>query len=157
MPAAATLFTHLRTPSPGAAGLRGTIPNSLGGLPRLWRLNIVGTSMRCNDTTQQPPPCPVPGWLEQQRHQYYYDRTGLECPVLTFVQPRSDVEQMSKIYRGAPEPEVGLACTDSSIFAYESRPVAFYMLRPAWYRVRLACTSNRAGCEQCNCVLLVMQ
>jgi hypothetical protein len=48
------------------AGLRGPLPDSLGSLTRLWTLDIVGTSMRCGDTTQQPPPCPVPSWLVQQ-------------------------------------------------------------------------------------------
>lgn len=84
------------------------LPDSLGGLAHLWRLNILGTSMRCDNTTQEPPPCPIPGWLLQQQHQYYYDRTGVECPVLTFAQPRDNIDEMSRVYRGAPEPEVGL-------------------------------------------------
>jgi hypothetical protein len=49
-----------------SAGLRGPLPDSLSSLTRLWTLDIVGTSMRCSDTTQQPPPCPVPSWLVQQ-------------------------------------------------------------------------------------------
>lgn len=73
---------------------------------RLWRLVVLGTSMRCDDTTQSPPPCPLPPWLVQQRHQYYYDRTGLECPVLMFREPRLAADKMVKVYRGAAEPEV---------------------------------------------------
>ena len=80
---------------------------------RLWRLNILGTAMRCSDTAQQPPPCPLPQWLVQQRHQYYYDRTGLECPVVTFAVVRDNAHRLAKLYRGAEHSEVGgvlIAC-----------------------------------------------
>jgi hypothetical protein len=90
-------------------GLQGPLPDSLGGLARLWRLNILGTNMRCDNTTQQPAPCPLPSWLVQQRHRYYYELTGLECPVLQFVQERDDAEKLALIYRGAAQPEVGCA------------------------------------------------
>eukprot|EP00882_Tetradesmus_deserticola_P025269 GHRQ01027742.1.p1 GENE.GHRQ01027742.1~~GHRQ01027742.1.p1 ORF type:complete len:371 (+),score=135.61 GHRQ01027742.1:195-1307(+) len=87
-------------------GVQGTLPNSLGTLPFLWQLNIEGTQMACNATAQQPLPCPVPPWLQQQQDTFYYDHSGLECPVITFTMQRDKADKLARVYRGAPEPEV---------------------------------------------------
>ncbi|WIA17584.1 hypothetical protein OEZ85_014409 [Tetradesmus obliquus] len=87
-------------------GLQGTLPNSLGKLPFLWQINIEGTQMACNATTEQPQPCPLPAWLQQQPNTFYYDHSGLECPVITFTAQRQKADKLARVYRGAPQPEV---------------------------------------------------
>ncbi|WIA37804.1 hypothetical protein OEZ86_014669 [Tetradesmus obliquus] len=87
-------------------GLQGTLPNSLGKLPFLWQLNNEGTQMACNATTEQPQPCPLPAWLQQQPNTFYYDHSGLECPVITFTAQRQKADKLARVYRGAPQPEV---------------------------------------------------
>ena len=54
-----------------------------------------------------------------QLDQHYYDRTSLECPVVTFAQPRQDAGQLSAIYAGAAQPEVraGVWCVERQITA----------------------------------------
>jgi hypothetical protein len=70
------------------------------------QLNIEGTQMTCNATTEQPQPCPLPAWLQQQPNTFYYDHSGLECPVITFTRPRDKADKLARVYRGAPAPEV---------------------------------------------------
>jgi hypothetical protein len=72
----------------------------------LRQLNIEGTQMSCKATTEQPQLCTLPSWLQQQANTYYYDHSGLECPVITFTTPRDKADKLARVYRGAPAPEV---------------------------------------------------
>jgi hypothetical protein len=91
-----------------AAALRGRLPNSLGQLQQLWVLSTLRTSMICNATTDppSPPDCPLPDWLVRMPY-YYYERNGRLCQGVTFKTVRPQAGQLSQLYAGAPEPEVG--------------------------------------------------
>eukprot|EP00775_Hariotina_reticulata_P007075 gene7075-7288_t len=96
-------------------GLQGQLPSSLGRLRHLWQLNIQGTAMSCNGTAAQQAACPLPDWLMQTLN-YYYDHSGLECPTITFRQPRAVEERLAKVYRGAALPE-GLRVQGQEVLA----------------------------------------
>lgn len=97
------------------------------------QLNVEGTRMACNATTEQPLPCPLPPWLLQQSNTFYYDHSGLECPVIAFSTQRDKADKLARVYRGAPEPEVR-GCT------------------PRCSTVALAAVAS--GCRICKALLL---
>jgi hypothetical protein len=72
----------------------------------LRQLNIEGTKMSCDATAEQPSSCSLPSWLQLQPGTYYYDHSGLECPVISFTTPREKEDKLARVYRGAPAPEV---------------------------------------------------
>ncbi|GBF94709.1 adenylate cyclase [Raphidocelis subcapitata] len=104
-------------------GLSGTLPESIGRLRNLWLIDITGTSVTCSGILPpdlftpgvKPPPgvepaCPLPGWLRFSE-EYYFQANMLECPGVTFTQPRAAPQLLQRAFIGASTPEVFVEST----------------------------------------------